>query len=212
VNSIVVLISGQGSNCVALIDACQRERWPARVTAVISNKASAMGLTRAAEAGVATEVLEAKGFADRASYDQALMECIDRHGADLVLLAGFMRILSADFVDHYAGRMMNIHPSLLPSFTGLHTHQRALEAGVKVHGATVHFVTAELDAGPIVVQAAVPVHPDDDEERLAERVLKMEHRIYPMAARWFVEGRLHVDNARVRLDGAAEPLQLGLGH
>ena len=210
--SIVILISGQGSNCGALIEACQRERWAARVAAVISNRASAPGLMRAAQAGIVTEVLEAANFADRAGYDRALMQCIDRHAADLVLLAGFMRILSPEFVDHYAGRMMNIHPALLPAFTGLHTHRRALAAGVKVHGATVHFVTAELDVGPIVVQGAVPVLPDDDEERLAERVLKVEHRIFPIAAHWYIDGRLHIDGSRVTLDGAAEPMQFGLGH
>jgi phosphoribosylglycinamide formyltransferase-1 len=210
VKSIVVLLSGQGSNCVALIEACQRENWSARISAVISNKPDALGLSRAAAAGIATAVLEPRHFTDRASYDQALRDAIEQHQADLVLLAGFMRILSPQFVDHFAGRLMNIHPSLLPSFTGLDTHRRALEAGVKVHGATVHFVTAELDAGPIVLQAVVPVLPDDDEDLLAARVLAMEHRIYPTAARWFVEDRLELVGATVILRGDPEPTQFGV--
>ncbi len=195
---------------MALIEACQRENWSARISAVISNKPDALGLSRAAAAGIATAVLEPRHFTDRASYDQALRDAIEQHQADLVLLAGFMRILSPQFVDHFAGRLMNIHPSLLPSFTGLDTHRRALEAGVKVHGATVHFVTAELDAGPIVLQAVVPVLPDDDEDLLAARVLAMEHRIYPTAARWFVEDRLELVGATVILRGDPEPTQFGV--
>ena len=175
---------------------------PVRVAAVISNRPGAPGLATAAAAGVATRVLDHQGFASREAYDTALAAEIDALAPDIVVLAGFMRILSAAFVQHYAGRLINIHPSLLPSFTGLHTHQRALAAGVRVHGCTVHFVTPELDAGPIIVQAAVPVLDGDDEDRLAARVLAQEHRIYPLAVRWLAEGRLRLCDGRVRLDAA----------
>jgi phosphoribosylglycinamide formyltransferase-1 len=210
VKSIVVLISGQGSNMAALIDACEQERWPARIAAVISNRSDAKGLVSASQKGVATEVLEHRGFADREAYDRALIERIDLYGADLVVLAGFMRILSAHFVNHYAGRLLNIHPSLLPAFTGLHPHRQALEAGVKVHGATVHLVTDQLDAGPIVMQAAVPVFVEDDEDALAARVLKVEHQIYPRAVRWFVEDKVEIANGRVQLRHPGEMMQLGV--
>ena len=175
---------------------------PVRVAAVISNRPGAPGLATAAAAGVATRVLDHQGFASREAYDTALAAEIDALAPDIVVLAGFMRILSAAFVQHYAGRLINIHPSLLPSFTGLHTHQRALAAGVRVHGCTVHFVTPELDAGPIIVQAAVPVLDGDDEDRLAARVLAQEHRIYPLAVRWLAEGRLRLCDGRVRLVAA----------
>jgi phosphoribosylglycinamide formyltransferase-1 len=194
----------------ALIDACERERWPARIAAVISNRSDAKGLLRAAQKGVATEVLEHRDFADRESYDRALIERIDQHGADLVVLAGFMRILSTHFVTHYAGRLLNIHPSLLPAFTGLHPHRQALLAGVKVHGATVHLVTDELDAGPIVMQAAVPVFAEDDEDALAARVLAVEHQIYPRAVRWFIEDKVEILHGRVRLRSPGELMQLGV--
>lgn len=174
-----------------------------RIAAVISNRDDAAGLAFAAAQGIKTAVIPHKGYANRAQFDVALRDAIDTHAPDLVVLAGFMRVLGDDFVRHYAGRLLNIHPSLLPAFPGLHTHRRALEAGVKLHGATVHFVTAELDGGPIVIQAAVPVLPDDDEDCLARRVLAEEHRIYPQAVRWFVEGRLALDeNGRVEVKGA----------
>lgn len=195
----VVLISGRGTNLSAILKAAAAPDYPAEMVAVISNKADATGLQLAQEANVATEVVPSMGVTDRDMYDQALLAAIDRHAPDLVILAGFMRILTPDFVSHYAGRMINIHPSLLPSFTGMHTHQRAIDAGVHVHGCTVHFVTAELDHGPMIAQAAVPVYADDDAVKLAARVLKEEHRIYPAAVRWFAEGRLKVMGQRVLL-------------
>lgn len=195
----VVLISGRGTNLSAILKAAAAPDYPAEIVAVISNKADATGLQLAQEANVATEVVPSMGVTDRDMYDQALLAAIDRHAPDLVILAGFMRILTPDFVSHYAGRMINIHPSLLPSFTGMHTHQRAIDAGVHVHGCTVHFVTAELDHGPMIAQAAVPVYADDDAAKLAARVLKEEHRIYPAAVRWFAEGRLKVMGQRVLL-------------
>ena len=188
--SIVILISGRGSNMEAIV----RARIPGvRIAAVISNRPGAEGLAFARSHGIATAVVDHTAHADRASFDAALAECIDAHAPDLVVLAGFMRVLTEGFVRRYEGRLLNIHPSLLPAFPGLHTHRRALEAGVKLHGATVHFVTAELDDGPIVVQAAVPVRADDDEAALAARVLAQEHVIYPQAVRWFAEGRLAFD-------------------
>jgi len=200
VKRIVILISGRGSNMVALLDA----GIPAQIAAVISNDPAAKGLQTAAERGIATVALDHRQYPDRERFDAALAEAIDAHAPDLVVLAGFMRILTAGFVARYAGLMLNIHPSLLPSFPGLHTHRQALQSGVRVHGATVHFVTPQLDHGPIVIQAAVPVLPDDDEDRLAARVLAQEHRIYPQAVRWFCEDRLGVDAAgRVTVRGAA---------
>lgn len=188
--SIVILISGRGSNMEAIVRACIPG---VRVAAVISNRPGAEGLAFARAHGIATAVVDHTAHADRASFDAALAECIDALAPDLVVLAGFMRVLTDGFVRRYEGRLLNIHPSLLPAFPGLHTHRRALEAGVKLHGATVHFVTAELDDGPIVVQAAVPVCADDDEVALAARVLAQEHVIYPQAVRWFAEGRLAFD-------------------
>ncbi len=199
---VVVLISGRGSNLSAILEAAAAPDYPAAVVAVIANKADAPGLQLAAAAGVATEIVPSQGVTDRTVYDQSLRDAIDRYAPDLIVLAGFMRILTADFVNHYAGRMINIHPSLLPSFTGLHTHQRALDAGVHLHGCTVHFVTAELDHGPMIAQAAIPVWPDDTVASLAARVLAEEHRVYPAAVRWFAEGRLKVVGQRVLLDGA----------
>lgn len=181
----------------AIVHAAQQQNWPAQIAAVISNKADAAGLEFAEQQGINTAVVASKGVTDRSAYDQLLREKIDSYQADLVVLAGFMRILSAEFVAHYAGRIINIHPSLLPSFVGLHTHQQALEAGVKFHGATVHFVTAELDHGPIIAQAIVPVLAGDDEASLAARVLQQEHQIYPEAVRLFVEDRLQIDGNRV---------------
>jgi phosphoribosylglycinamide formyltransferase-1 len=186
--SIVILISGRGSNMEAIVRA---DIPGARVAAVISNRANATGLAFAARQGIETAVVAHANYAERDQFDAALRDAIDAYAPDLVVLAGFMRVLGEDFVRHYAGRLLNIHPSLLPAFPGLYTHRRALAAGVKLHGASVHFVTPELDNGPIVIQAAVPVLPNDDEERLADRVLAEEHRIYPQAVRWFVEGRLN---------------------
>jgi phosphoribosylglycinamide formyltransferase-1 len=194
--SVVVLISGRGSNMRALVEA----GLPVR--AVVSNRASAAGLGYARERGLETAIVGHAAFPSREAFDQALAAAIDRFDPSLVALAGFMRILTPVFVRRYEGRLLNIHPSLLPAFPGLHTHARALAAGVKVHGATVHFVTPELDHGPIVIQAAVPVQPDDDEDALAARVLAQEHIIYPQAVRWFVDGRLVVESGRVRV---AEP-------
>jgi phosphoribosylglycinamide formyltransferase-1 len=197
--NIVILISGRGSNMQAIVRAARAEQWPARIAAVISNRADAEGLAFAASNGIPTAVVANKEFTSRDAFDEALREAIDRFQPDLVVLAGFMRILGAKFVAHFAGRMLNIHPSLLPSFPGLATHRQALSAGVKVHGATVHFVTADLDHGPIVAQAAVPVPEGDTEEALAERVLAQEHVIYPRAVRWFVEGRLTIEDGLVRV-------------
>jgi phosphoribosylglycinamide formyltransferase-1 len=194
---IVVLISGQGTNMKALVDACEAERWPARIVAVVSNRPDAAGLAFARDHGIAAEGLDHKAFADRAAFDAALAAVIDGHAPDLVVLAGFMRILTPEFVGRYAGRMINIHPSLLPAFAGLHTHRRALEAGCKLAGATVHLVTPDLDHGPIVAQAAVPVRADDDESSLARRVLAAEHVLYPRAVGWFVRDELVVRDGRV---------------
>lgn len=193
----VILISGRGSNMEAMLAA----DLPGHCVAVISNRPEATGLAFAAHRGVATVVVDHKDYADRAAFDAALAAEIDRHAPDLVVLAGFMRVLGDDFVRRYEGRMVNIHPSLLPSFPGLRTHEAALAAGVKLHGATVHFVTPTLDCGPIIIQAAVPVLAGDTADVLAARVLEQEHQIYPQGVRWFLEGRLRLENARVQLDG-----------
>lgn len=190
---IVILISGRGSNMEAIVDACRAEHWPATVVAVISNRPQAPGLAFAAERGIPTAVVDHQLFATRDAFDIELARVIDGFAPDLVVLAGFMRILGADVVRRYERRMLNVHPSLLPAFTGLHTHRRALGAGCKLAGLTVHFVTPALDHGPIVLQAAVPVLPGDDESTLATRVLQMEHRAYPRAVRWFVEDRLRIE-------------------
>jgi phosphoribosylglycinamide formyltransferase-1 len=202
--SIVILISGRGSNMEAIVRAAQAEKWPARIAAVISNRADAAGLNFAQAHGIPTAVVANKEFPSREAFDAALQREIDRFAPDLVVLAGFLRILTGPFVAHYAGRMLNIHPSLLPDFPGLHTHRQALDAGVKRHGATVHFVTADLDHGPVVAQAEVPVLADDSEEVLAARVLEQEHIIYPRAVRWFIEGRLSVEDGQVRIAAPAE--------
>ena len=205
---IVILISGRGSNMEAIVQACAAGGWPARIAAVISNRPDAAGLEFARAHGIATAVVDhqafGKGDAARVAFAAELQRVIDGFSPDLVVLAGFMRILTPGFTGHYAGRMLNIHPSLLPAFTGLHTHRRAIEAGCRVAGATVHFVTAELDHGPIVAQAVVPVLDHDDEAALAARVLKLEHRMYPSAVRWFVEGQLATEGARV-LHRGGEP-------
>ena len=193
----VILISGRGSNMQSLIDA----QLPGSCAAVISNRPDAAGLAWAAARGVPTIAVDHKAFPDRAAFDTALAAEIERHAPDLVLLAGFMRVLGEDFVRRFDGRLLNIHPSLLPAYPGLHTHRSALAAGVKIHGCTVHFVTPSLDCGPIVVQAAVPVLPGDSEVALAARVLAQEHIVYAQAARWFLEGRLTIENGRVLLAG-----------
>ena len=189
---IVILISGRGSNMEAIVDTLQRENWRAQVAAVISNRPDAAGLRFAQARGIATAVVDHKAHATRDAFDAALAHAVDGFGPDLVVLAGFMRILGEAFVQRYEGRMLNIHPSLLPAFPGLHTHQRAIEAGCKLAGATVHFVTAALDHGPIVAQAMVPVLPNDTEATLATRVLVREHTMYPRAVRWFVHDELDV--------------------
>lgn len=200
---IVVLISGGGTNLQSIINAAVEERLPVEICAVISNRPDAFGLQRATQAGIATEVVDHTRYPNRRAFDQALMDRIDAYDPGLVVLAGFMRILSAEFVRHYHGRLMNIHPSLLPDLRGLNTHARALEAGRRTHGASVHFVTDELDGGPVIVQVSVPVLPEDTPERLAARVLEQEHRIYPLAIRWFAEGRLRLRDHQVELDGQA---------
>lgn len=203
--NIVILISGRGSNMEAIVRACAAEGWPARVAAVVSNRPGAAGLDFAAAHGIATAVVDHKAFANREDFDAELQRVIDGFAPDLLVLAGFMRILTPAFTAHYADRMLNIHPSLLPAFTGLHTHQRALEMGCKFVGATVHFVTAELDHGAIVAQAVAPVLDGDDADALAARVLKLEHRMYPSAVRWFVQDQLAVVDGRVRqLAGEAQ--------
>ena len=206
---IVVLLSGRGSNLQAIAARCAAEAWPARIAAVISHRPDAAGLRWAQEHGIATAVVDHRDHPgpDRSAFDAELARQIDRHMPDLLLLAGFMRVLGAAFVQGYAGRMLNIHPSLLPAFAGLHTHRRAIAEGFKLAGATVHFVTPELDHGPIVAQAVVPLLPDDDEDSLAARVLAAEHRLYPLAVGWFVRGRLQIDGGRVRqLDGEPQLL------
>jgi phosphoribosylglycinamide formyltransferase-1 len=204
---IVILISGRGSNMEAIVRGCAEQQWPARVVAVIANRADAPGLAFAQAHGIAAVVVDHKAQASRDAFDAALAAAIDDFEPDLVVLAGFMRILGPVFVQRYEGRLLNIHPSLLPAFPGLHTHRRALEAGCQLVGATVHFVTPELDHGPIVMQSAVPVLSGDDEATLSARVLATEHVIYPLAVRWFVEDKLRLEQGRVRqLDGASQVL------
>jgi len=206
---IVIVISGRGSNLRALVEACRREQWRAEVVAVVSNRPDAEGLAWARAQGLPTAVVDHREHSDRASFDQALGDVIDAVRPDVVVLAGFMRILTDGFVHRFAGRMLNIHPSLLPAFPGLHTHRQALEAGCRIAGATVHFVTPTLDHGPIVAQVVVPVRSDDGPETLAARVLAGEHRLLPMAVRWFLDGRLAVDGLTVRQrDGEPQHLFL----
>ena len=199
---IVVLISGNGSNLQALIDAAARGELPVDIRAVISNRPAAYGLERARRAGIPAVVVNHGDYPDRAAFDAALQQAIDAYQPGLVVLAGFMRILTPEFVAHYHGRMLNVHPSLLPAFRGLDTHRRALEAGVKEHGVSIHFVTAELDGGPVVAQEKIPVLPGDDAESLAQRVQAAEHILYPRVIRWFAEGRLTLQDNRAMLDGA----------
>ena len=208
---VVILISGRGSNLQAIIAAVAQDTLPVDIRAVISNRPDATGLQAATQAGIATAIVDHTRYKDRQAFDQALQARIDHYQPKLVILAGFMRILSTDFVAHYRGRLLNIHPSLLPDFPGLDTHQRALDAGCKVHGASVHFVTADVDGGPVVLQARVPVHARDAADSLAARVLEQEHQLYPLAIRWFAEHRLALsENGQALLDGAilTEPRQL----
>ncbi len=207
---IVILISGRGSNLQAIVARCIAEQWPAQVVAVVANRSDAAGLAFAQSKGIASVVVDHRRYASRDEFDAELARVVDRFAPHLVLLSGFMRILGDAFVRHYEGRLLNIHPSLLPAFPGLHTHRRAIEAGCRTAGATVHFVTPQLDHGPIIVQAEVPVLPADDERTLAARVLASEHVIYPLAVRWFVEDRLRLHDGIVdQIDGAAQRMRIG---
>ncbi|MFQ3209174.1 MAG: phosphoribosylglycinamide formyltransferase-1 [Colwellia sp.] len=199
-SKIVVLISGGGTNLQAIIDACSDSNYPAKVVGVVSNKVDAYGLTRAENADIATIALSHKDFDSREDYDQALIKKIDCFNADLIVLAGFMRILTPNFVQHYQGKLLNIHPSLLPKYQGLNTHQRAIDAGDDVHGVSVHFVTEELDGGPVILQAKVPVFEGDNCDDLAARVHEQEHRIYPLVVKWFIEKRLCMQGDNAILD------------
>jgi phosphoribosylglycinamide formyltransferase-1 len=206
--NLVILISGRGSNMEAIVRSCVAEQWPARVVAVVSNRPDAAGLKFAADHGIATAVVENRAFASRELFDAELARVVEGFAPDLVVLAGFMRVLGPAFVRRFEGRMLNIHPSLLPLFPGLHTHQRAIDAGCKLAGATVHFVTPELDHGPIVMQSVVPLRPGDDAQALSQRVLATEHVIYPRAVRWFVQGALRVDGGVVTHTGGEPQLLL----
>lgn len=196
-----VLISGRGSNMAALIKAAQEADYPAEVACVISNKPDAAGLKTAADAGIPTVAISHRGYPDRESFDRDVSAALEKHGVELVVLAGFMRILSAWFPQRWAGRLINIHPSLLPSFKGLHVQRQALDAGARISGCTVHFVIPDLDAGPIIAQAAVPVLADDTEETLTERILRQEHKLYPLVVRWFGEGRIACSGGKVAVKG-----------
>ena len=198
---VVILISGAGTNMLRLTELAQRGELPIDIRAVVSDRSDAKGLSAASSLGIPIRTLNPKAFADREHFDVALAELIESYSPQLVVLAGFMRILSAAFVQRFTGRLLNIHPSLLPKYRGLHTHQRALEAGDSEHGVSVHFVTEELDGGPVVIQARVPVLPDDTEAALAARVQKQEHQIYPEAVRWFADGRLKYAQGKAVLDG-----------
>ncbi|MCS0448351.1 phosphoribosylglycinamide formyltransferase [Vibrio diabolicus] len=200
--NIVVLISGNGSNLQAILEACEDSMPNARVAAVFSNKADALGLERAKNFDVDGHFVDPNAFDSRESFDAELMSQIDEYQPDVIILAGYMRILSSEFVSHYMGKMINIHPSLLPKYPGLHTHQRAIDAGDKEHGTSVHFVTEELDGGPVILQAKVPVFEDDNASVLAARVQAQEHRIYPMVAKWLVDERLIMKDGKAYLDGA----------
>jgi phosphoribosylglycinamide formyltransferase-1 len=196
-----VLISGRGSNMAALIEATRDPAYPAEIACVVSNVASAAGIEMAKNAGVATAVIPHRNYPDRETFDHAVSAEFERHGIGLVALAGFMRIQSAWFPQHWAGRIINIHPSLLPSFKGLHVQQQAIDAGVRLSGCTVHFVTPDLDSGPIIAQAAVPVLAGDTADRLAARILRQEHRLYPLVVRWFAEGRIKLEDGRAEVTG-----------
>ncbi|MFJ2976699.1 phosphoribosylglycinamide formyltransferase [Kluyvera sp. NPDC087067] len=203
--NIVVLISGNGSNLQAIIDACEQKRINGTIRAVFSNKAEAFGLVRARDAGIPAHALAASQFASREAFDRELMQEIDAYAPDVVVLAGYMRILSADFVAHYQGRLLNIHPSLLPKYPGLHTHRQALDNGDAEHGTSVHFVTEELDGGPVILQAKVPVFDGDDEEEITARVQVQEHAIYPLVVGWFLDGRLKMQDNHAWIDGVKLP-------
>ena len=203
---IVVLISGGGTNLQAIIDACTESNYPAEIVGVVSNKADAYGLTRAQNSDITAVTLSHKDFASREDYDQALIKEIDCFDADLIVLAGFMRILTPSFVQHFQGKLLNIHPSLLPKYQGLNTHQRAIDAGDDVHGVSVHFVTEELDGGPVILQAKVPVFEGDTGDDLAARVHEQEHRIYPLVVKWFTEKRLSMQGENAVLDGNILPV------
>jgi phosphoribosylglycinamide formyltransferase 1 len=203
---VAVLISGRGSNMAALIEAAKDKSYPAEITLVLANRADAGGLLVAHAAGIKTEVVEHTEFGkDRAGFEHAVQATLEKHRIEIICLAGFMRLLTAEFVGRWQGRMLNIHPALLPAFKGLDTHKRALESGAKLHGATVHFVVPEMDSGPIIAQGAVNVHPSDSEEALALRVLKVEHRIYPLALKLVAEGRVRVAGGRCLVDGIPVP-------
>ena len=203
---VAVLISGRGSNMAALIEAAKAKDYPAEIALVVSNKPDAGGLVTARAAGIATEIVDHTAYGkDRPAFERALQAALEKHRIDLVCLAGFMRLLTPWLVGHWQNRMLNIHPALLPAFKGLDTHRRALEAGAKMHGATVHFVVPEMDSGPIIMQGAVTVHADDTEETLAARVIKVEHRIYPQALKFVAEGRVTVENGRCLIDGVPVP-------
>jgi phosphoribosylglycinamide formyltransferase-1 len=204
-SNIVVLISGGGTNLQAIIDACKAADYPGKIVGVISNKADAYGLTRAENAGIAHCVLSHKDFDSREIYDQALIKQIDLYQADVVVLAGFMRILTPEFVQHYQGKLINIHPSLLPKYQGLHTHQRAIDAGDKEHGVSVHYVTEELDGGPVILQAKVPIFEGDTADELALRVHEQEHRIYPLVVKWCCNQRISMHNDTVLFEGQTLP-------
>ncbi|WP_068545581.1 phosphoribosylglycinamide formyltransferase [Thalassotalea crassostreae] len=203
---IVVLISGNGSNLQAIIDACKDKQIPGNVVGVVSNKADVYGLQRAANDDIASSVLSHKEFASREDYDQELISVIDSYKPDLVVLAGFMRILTASFVQHFEGKLLNIHPSLLPKYQGLNTHQRAIDAGDTEHGVSVHFVTEELDGGPVILQAKVPVFENDNADDLAMRVHEQEHRIYPLVVKWFCSDRLTMTEESAMLDNKRLPM------
>lgn len=204
---IVVLISGNGSNLQAIIDACKLKKINGTLSAVFSNKADAFGLERAREAGIPAHALTASQFADRAAFDRELIQEIDAYAPDLVVLAGYMRILSPEFVAHFSGRLINIHPSLLPKYPGLNTHRQVLENGDEEHGTSVHFVTDELDGGPVILQAKIPVFEGDDEDEITARVQHQEHAIYPLVVSWFIDGRLEMRGNSAWLDGKELPPQ-----
>lgn len=204
----VVLISGSGSNLQAFIDQIAEQQLPINISLVISNKADAYGLTRAQNAGIATEVINHRDFESREKFDQSLMVAIDKTNCNLVILAGFMRILTPEFVNHYSNRLVNIHPSLLPKYPGTNTHQRAIDAGDEYHGASIHFVVPEVDAGPIILQGCIKINADDSAESLQQRIHKIEHVLYPLAVRWFAENRLTIVNDQVLLDGESSAEQL----
>lgn len=205
---VAVAISGGGSNLQALIDACSHPDFPAEIVSVLSNRPNAYGLERAKQAGIETVVIDHRGYSDRESFDVDLDKALQATGADLICLAGFMRILTDDFVRGWEGRMINIHPSLLPKYRGLHTHKRAIEAGDAFHGCTVHYVSPELDAGPLIIQAKVPIEPGDTADSLAARVLTREHVIYPQALQWIAEGRVTLDGEIAVIDGKPGPVTL----